>query len=601
MLNGDYHYYMNNEDTENLIGILTATNSGLSLGEDDKSTSLHALIQPEKRSVFRLGQYVIIPFPSNKKDEEETLFCKIKTISYTSDIPHNFGSYDLANNYAQDLINWDDNNDLSDDFKSIAELVPLSILCKKQTGSGLHERRTPDRLPHPKTRVYSILDSQIIKSGLKIPIGHEHIFVGYVSDSRGPIGNTPDSFIDYRIKDKLSPKEDPLIFKHFLVAGGTGSGKTHTAKNILLQYLETSREYFINGKTKNLSIVQFDPQNEYAQMAHSNKNLTKEAIGICTLQNISYGGHKDTKIFVPTLGDSNYVSCSIDEDEKGVDEQAFSIPFSLVRENAGLLARSELNEVQATGLVDVLIPEFFKKHPEGTYNEFIGFLENPETFNEFSSSDSGKIFPATFHAITRKVRGFNSIFDNSNAQPITELIEEFVQPGRLSIVPTSHINNFRDQEVLVLAISSLLINAKLAGKDSEDAPSIYSSIKETPLLISIDEAHNFLSSAETEQGNQIIEKFISAAKQGRKELLGLFLITQDPTDISPAILKQLNTKIILNLSDSNIIKSLNMPNELSRKIPHLSTGQMVVHSPSNSEPVQLTGLSECLTKHSGMR
>ena len=599
MLKEDYHYHMNNESTENLIGVLTATESGLSLGEDDKSTSLHALIQPEKRSVFRLGQYVTIPFPPNKKNEEETLFCEIETLSYISEVPHNFEAYDMSNLYAQDLINWDDNNDLSDDFKSIAKLVPMSILYDKKGEYEPYKIRQPDRLPHPRSRVYSTSDVQKIKSGLKIPIGNEHIFVGHLSNARGPIGNTPDSFIDYRIKD--NPKEDPLIFRHFLVAGGTGSGKTHTAKNILLQYLDTSREYSINGKTKNLSIVQFDPQNEYAQMAHSNKNLTKDATDIYTSKNISYGGHEDTKIFVPTLGDSSYVSCSIDDDEKGVDEQTFSIPFSLVSENAGLLARSELSEVQATGLVDVLIPEFFKKHPEGTYNEFIGFLENPETFNEFSDSVSGKIYPATFHAITRKVRGFNSIFDNSNAQPITELIEEFVKPGRLSIVPTSHINNFRDKEVLVLAISSLLISAKLAGKDNEDAPSIYSSIKETPLLISIDEAHNFLSSAETEQGNQIIDSFISAAKQGRKELLGLFLITQDPTDISSAILKQLNTKIILNLSDSNVIKSLNMPNKLSRKIPHLSTGQMVVHSPENSKPVQLIGLSECLTKHSGSR
>ena len=594
MLKGGYHYHMNNEGTENMIGILTATDSGLSLGEDDKSTSLHVLIQPEKRSVFRIGQYVIIPLPSNENPEEETLFCRIKTISYISNFPHSFGSYDMSNIYAQDLINWDDYNDLSDDFKSIAELVPMSILYKKQDGTGMH-RSVPDRLPYPKSRVHSILDDQIIKAGLKIPIGDEHIFVGYVSDGRGAIETAPNSFIDYRIKDRLPPNQDPPIFTHFLVAGGTGSGKTHTAKNILLQYLEPSREYPIDGKTRNLSIVQFDPQNEYAQMAHPNKNLTKNVTDIYTSKNISHGGHENTKIFVPIIGNSKYVSCSIDEGETGVDEIHFSIPFSLVRENAWLLARSELNEVQTNGLIDLLIPDFFKKHPEGTYKEFIEFLENPETIAEFSPDPNPKIHRETFAAITRKVRGFNSTFDNSNASPITELIEEFVQPGRLSIVPISHINNSKDKEVLVLAISSLLIDAKLSGNP------IYPSIKKTPLLISIDEAHNFLSHAATDQANKIIEKFISAAKQGRKERLGLFLITQDPTDISPGILKQLHTKIILNLSDSNIIKSLNMPKELSRKIPHLSTGQMVIHSSNNAAPVQLVGLPECLTKHSGSR
>ena len=34
--------------------------------------------------------------------------------------------------------------------------------------------------------------------------------------------------------------------------------------------------------------------------------------------------------------------------------------------------------------------------------------------------------------------------------------------------------------------------------------------------------------------------------RGRKEALGLFLITQDPQDIDDTVIKQINTKLILN-------------------------------------------------------
>ncbi len=95
----------------------------------------------------------------------------------------------------------------------------------------------------------------------------------------------------------------------------------------------------------------------------------------------------------------------------------------------------------------------------------------------------------------------------------------------------------------------------------------------------------------------MIGKFTEAAKQGRKERLGLFLVTQDPQDIADAVFKQINTKLVLNLGDEDAISSMNLPTALAEKVPYMETGQMVVYSPDNSEPVELAGLGTCVVRH----
>ena len=143
----------------------------------------------------------------------------------------------------------------------------------------------------------------------------------------------------------------------------------------------------------------------------------------------------------------------------------------------------------------------------------------------------------------------------------------------------------------MLAVSSLLVDQKLSNDPDFDR------IKETPLVVGMDEAHNFLTDADSVQASKVIGKFTEAAKQGRKERLGLFLITQDPQDIAEPVFKQINTTVVLNLGDEDAISAVNIPSNLEAKVPYMEKGQMVVYSPDNSEPVELVGLPVCVTKH----
>ena len=329
--------------------------------------------------------------------------------------------------------------------------------------------------------------------------------------------------------------------------------------------------------------MQFDPQDEYAQM-HDHGDYDREYARRLESEGIAHGGHDDTVAFVPKVGDAQDSAS-----HHRAEQVEFTIPFNMVYDNPWLIAGSGLNDNQYSALVSVLLERFKRQYGiEGTYEQFLTFMDDPALREELD--ESGAVHEATFDAVKRRAQGFGDVFDQ-DARPITEQVHEFVRPGGLTVVPTYHISDSRDAETVVLALSSLLVDEKLSNDPT------FERIKETPLIIGMDEAHNFLTDADTVQARKVIGKFTDAAKQGRKERLGLFLITQDPQDIADPVFKQINTKIVLNLGDEDAISAVNIPSNLESRVPYMEKGQMVVYSPDNSEPVELIGLSKCVTKH----
>jgi hypothetical protein len=319
-------------------------------------------------------------------------------------------------------------------------------------------------------------------------------------------------------------------------------------------------------------------------MHDDNPAMTEEFARRCEREGIVHGGHADTKAFVPKVGDATYAA-----DHHRAEQVEFTVPFSMVQDNEWLIAGSSLNDNQYGALVNEILPRFFDRHGDaGTYEGFTDFLDDPVLKSELD--ESGRVHEKTFEAVARRCRGFWNVFDQ-DARPITDLVTEFVRPGGLTVVPTYHINNSRARTTVVLAVASLLVDEKLSNSPRFDR------IKETPMVLGMDEAHNFLTDADSVQARKIIGKFAEAAKQGRKERLGLFLITQDPQDIADPIFKQVNTTVVLNLGDEDAIKAVNIPSNLEGKVPYMEKGQMVVYSPDNSEPVEIQGLATCLTRH----
>jgi len=570
---GDEQFHtpdLDTPDAQRGIGTL-AVSEGLRIAEDERDTELRAYVTAANRSGVRIGTYLVADYPGG----EEKLFCRVAGLEYAQA----FRSDDATEIHARRAMRSAGVDE--QDYKFIADLEPLAVLYEE---GGELRRRMADRVPKPETVVASADDTEVLKTGLNIP--DDGVFLGHLSVNGEKVRTaaTPPT-IDYRVKDDYE-SGDPLVFRHTLVAGGTGSGKTHTTKNVLRQYLAADRTYPVEtgaDREPQLAVVQFDPQDEYAQMHDDNPEATSEDERDWERQGIASGGHEDTVAFVPEIGDATYAA-----NHHGAEQIPFTIPFTMARSRPWLAASAGLNDNQYTAL-RLLIKRFFESGSADTYRAFCSFLDDPALREELD--ESGRVHEATFDAVKRRVLGMpDGVFDG-DAPPITDLIREFVKPGRLSVVPTYHINDSRATETAVLALSSLLVDEKLSNDPR------FERIKETPLLLGMDEAHNFLADADTVQARQVIGKFTEAAKQGRKERLGLFLVTQDPQDVADAVFKQVNTTIVLNLGDEDAISSVNIPANLEGKVPYMEKGQMVVYSPDNSEPVEVTGLPTCLTRH----
>ncbi|WP_372479417.1 ATP-binding protein [Halomicrobium sp. HM KBTZ05] len=554
------------------IGVLSAS-EGLAICEDERETCLRAYVTVGNRSDVRIGKYLIVPYPDG-----ERLFCRISALEYAQE----FRADDATEIHARRAMRSGGIDE--QDFKFMATLEPVAVLYG-DSGSGSDDetkRRMTDRVPKPETVVRQATDKSEIKTGLKIP--EDGVFLGHLSVGGEKVQTAAEPpTIDYRLKDDYEAG-DPLVFRHTLVAGGTGSGKTHGSKNILRQYLAQDRSYPIEADDRTVSpcLVMFDPQDEYAQM-HDDGDLPEAFQRRCEREGIACGGHEDTTAFVPSVEGASYAAS-----HHRAEQVEFTIPFSMVYSNPWLIAGSQLNDNQYSAL-HYLLDRFQQEYGDGgTYDQFTTFLDDPALKEELD--ESGRVHEATFDAVKRRAYGFGGVFDQ-DARPITDMVSEFVRAGGISVVPTYHINDSRSKTTVVLALASMLVDEKLSNSPR------YDRIKETPLILGMDEAHNFLTDADNVQARKVIGKFTEAAKQGRKERLGLFLITQDPQDIADPVFKQINSTVVLNLGDEDAISAVNIPANLESKVPYMEKGQMVVYSPDNSEPVEIQGLATCVTKH----
>jgi DNA helicase HerA-like ATPase len=568
---GFARYAMDAAEAATADGIGTVSVAqGLRVAEDDDDTSLKAFVTVGNREDVRIGKYLIVPYPDG-----EQLFCRITALEYAQE----FRTDDATELTARRRMQTGRGDFTEADYKYIAELSPVAVLFSE--GEDL-KRRMVDRVPKPGALVRQAGDADQIKTGLAIP--EDGVFLGHLSVGGETVRTAAEPpTVDYRLKDDYADG-DPLVFRHTLVAGGTGSGKTHGAKNVLRQYLARTYETD-DGRDARAAVVMFDPQNEYAQMHDDNPALDDEWARRLEREGVAYGGHDDTVALVPTEAGVRYPGRG-----HRAEQVEFTIPFSAVDEYdmPWLVAGASLNENQYPALL-TLINRFFRNYDGGTYRQFLEFLDDPALKEELD--ETGRVHEATFDAVKRRVRSVPSGVFDQGATPITELDTTLVRPGGLTVVPTYHLSSARAKEMFVLAVSAMLVDDKLSNSPRS------ARIDETPLVLGMDEAHNFLSGADNVQARQVVSTFTEAAKQGRKERLGLFLITQDPQDIADPVFKQVNTRLVLNLGDEEAITSVNIPPSLAKKVPYMEKGQQVVYSPDNSEPVEVTGLPICLTRH----
>ena len=112
----------------------------------------------------------------------------------------------------------------------------------------------------------------------------------------------------------------------------------------------------------------------------------------------------------------------------------------------------------------------------------------------------------------------------------------------------------------------------------------------TPVVVIIEEAHEFLSAQRVQQMPVLFQQVAKIAKRGRKRWLGLVFVTQLPQHLPDEVLGLINNVILHKIADSTVVDRLRKSVSGIDKgqwgmIPGLAPGQALVSLTSLTRPL----------------
>jgi hypothetical protein len=176
------------------------------------------------------------------------------------------------------------------------------------------------------------------------------------------------------------------------------------------------------------------------------------------------------------------------------------------------------------------------------------------------------------------------VFDNSKAPELDHA--SLLQPGSVSVVDLSDTDS---PQVNNLVIADLLRGVQ--KQQEEHCHKAEAAQKRpTPVVVIIEEAHEFLSAQRVQQMPVLFQQVAKIAKRGRKRWLGLVFVTQLPQHLPDEVLGLINNVILHKIADSTVVDRLRKSVSGIDKgqwgmIPGLAPGQALVSLTSLTRPL----------------
>lgn len=406
-----------------------------------------------------------------------------------------------------------------------------------------------------------------------------------------------------------------LITRHSAVVGTTGSGKSTTVASLLNALSDTE-------KYPSSRILVFDLHGEYGKALKDKANIFKInadksdsstekelflpfwALNFEELMDISFGkfsAEKDQNVILERILQEKlksiikYPKTGIDTDTLNIDSP---IPFSLNhlwydlytetlgkfypdKEGTPLAYETDADGAEIKGNPVTAQPPIFKKINTNKANG--DRVQHP---NESPLNNSQQL-----HSLGSKLRipRFDFIFKPGEWSPkedgeidkdLDSLIKDWIGSDKpitildLSGVPIAILNTIIG--VLLRIIYDGLFWARNLSQGG----------KERPLLLVMEEAHNYLNS----EGSalSIVKRIV---KEGRKYGIGTMIVSQRPSEINSTILSQCGTFFALRLSNStdrsHITSAVSDNLEgLTSMLPILKTGEAIILGESVKLPMR---------------
>jgi DNA helicase HerA-like ATPase len=176
-----------------------------------------------------------------------------------------------------------------------------------------------------------------------------------------------------------------------------------------------------------------------------------------------------------------------------------------------------------------------------------------------------------------------------------------LERGKSVLVDMAQLNKLEELFLSSVLASELLRRRKNHYIENRDD---FTNNKVIPIVIVIEEAQRVLGRNEDSESNV----FPSIVNEGRKFMVGLIPITQQPKVMDPVILSQINTLIILGISDEtdfDVLKgsAINELHQLKLEIKQLMPGEALISSSKFpfAMPLKIFLYEDYLKNHKGSK
>jgi DNA helicase HerA-like ATPase len=421
----------------------------------------------------------------------------------------------------------------------------------------------------------------------------DYVYGGYSEQSSINIGNisVSESLNAYLSLDKL-------ISRHFAILGSTGSGKSN-AVGIMLNAI-------IEKKFPRARILLLDPHGEYNSVFGDSSTVFR----VNTSRN-------DTRLFIPywALSFAEFINL-FDGNLNDANKEYFRAKVVEAKINGATINGILIDPAMITA--DSPIPFSVKRlwfelddFERQTFNE----SRKPETLtvkkvtgnadtlvsNEYEPASAGGGKPYLNH----QAKGVLGFLDSMRSRLKDSRYDFLFQPGDY----TPDLKGKAERDLSELLFSWVGNDKPVTILDISDVPSeimmpvagtllniIYEALfwgqespvggRRQPLLITLEEAHNYLRSGEHSIASRTVQRI---AKEGRKYGVGLMLVTQRPSELDETVLSQCGTIIALRMNNSKdrSYVAAAIQDELQaivELLPSLRTGEGIISGEGVSIP-----------------
>ena len=361
-------------------------------------------------------------------------------------------------------------------------------------------------------------------------------------------------------------RADHLFARHCAILGATGGGKSTTISRLLEQCL-TSHMF--------PKIILIDPTGEYATTATGHTSLflgstdvpVGETLVRIPCEHLQDGDYLSILAPSPTqrvrLNDAIHSLRLVEVlGRKGFEAERTKLTSHLAGDGVIIKSgkvRSTFYDVRTSAAVADLVenpttPFAFRQLATQIMNECVADADNGTWRTYANALEWCQPLLSKINAL-RVSTAWSPIFGSKGASIFT-VIEDFLNNDerllRINLADLSF--DFRLREIAV----------NLIGRWLREHVRDYRLKADRPVLIVLDEAHNFLNNhLGDEDFKQPLDAFEKIAKEGRKFWLNLVLATQQPRDIPAGILSQMGTLVVHRLI-----------NEADRKVVEMACGQL---------------------------